>query len=121
MARGGRTPNSLFFSATLFQCAEKQNIIVYNSSGVEVSSQDEIEQAHVDFYSSLFSEKPVDMVFQDDLLSSLSRQLSPHQSSLCEGTMTIDEISFAVKNMNTNKSPGPDGLTVEFIVNFGIY
>ena len=54
------------------------------------------------------------MVFQDDLLSSLSRQLSPHQSLLCEGTMTIDEISFAVKNMNTNKSPGPDGLTVEF-------
>ena len=28
--------------------------------------------------------------------------------------MTIDEISFAIKNMNTNKSPGPDGLTVEF-------
>ena len=31
--------------------------------------------------------------------------------------MTIDEISFAVKNMNTNKSPGPDGLTVEFYRN----
>ena len=30
----------------------------------KVSSQDEIEQAHVDFYSSLFSEEPVDMVFQ---------------------------------------------------------
>ena len=58
------------------------------------------------------------MVFQDDLLSSLSRQLSPHQSSLCEGTMTIDEISFAVENMNTNKSPGPDGLTVEFYRKF---
>ena len=32
--------------------------------------------------------------------------------------MTIDEISFAVKNMNTNKSPGPDGLTVEFYRKF---
>ena len=51
---------------------------MYNSSGVEVSSQDEIEQAHVDFYSSLFSEEPVDMVFQDDLLSSLSRLISRH-------------------------------------------
>ena len=58
------------------------------------------------------------MVFQDDLLSSLSRQLSPHQSSLCEGTMTIDEISFAVKNMKRNKSPGPHGLTVEFYRKF---
>ena len=27
--------------------------------------------------------------------------------------MTIDEISFAAKNMNRNKSPGPDGLTVQ--------
>ena len=32
--------------------------------------------------------------------------------------MTIDEISLAVKNMNTNKSPGPDGLTVEFYRKF---
>ena len=42
----------------------------------------------------------------------------PHQALLCEGAMTIDEISFAVKNMNTNKSPGPDGLTVEFYRKF---
>jgi len=91
---------------------------IYDSSGVEVFSQEEIEQAHVDFYSSLFSNEPIDFDSQDDLLSSLSRQLLPHQSSLCEGAMTIDEISFAVKNMNTNKSPGPDGLSVEFYRKF---
>jgi len=91
---------------------------IYDSSGAEVSSQKEIEQAHVDFCSSLFPEEPIDLNFQDDLLSSLSCQLSSHRSSLCEGAMTIDEISFAVKNMNTNKSPGPDGLTVEFYRKF---
>ena len=32
--------------------------------------------------------------------------------------MTLGEISFAVKNMNTNKSPGLDGLTVEFFRKF---
>ena len=40
------------------------------------------------------------------------------QASLCEGAITVDEISFAIKNMNTNKSPGPDGLTVEFYRKF---
>ena len=91
---------------------------IYDSSGAQVSSQEEIEQAHVDFYSCLFSEELVDLNFQNHLLSSLSRQLSPDQLSLCEGALTIHEISFAVKNMNTNKSPGPDGLTVEFYRKF---
>ena len=114
----GERPTRYFFQLHSSNAQRSKISSMYNSSGVEVSYQDEIEQAHVDFYSSLFSEEPVDMVFQDDLLSSLSRQLSPHQSSLCEDTMTIDEISFAVKNMNTNKSPGPDGLTVEFYRKF---
>ena len=112
-------PTRYFFQLQSSNAQKSQISSMYNSSGVEVSSQDEIEQAHVDFYSSLFLEEPVDMVFQNDLLSSLSRQLSPHQSSSCEGTMTIDEISLAVKNMNTNKSPGSDGLTVEFYHKFG--
>ena len=51
-------------------------------------------------------------------MSLLSRQLSSDQASLCEGAITVDEISFAIKNMNTNKSPGPDGLTVEFYRKF---
>ena len=92
--------------------------LIYDSLGVKVFSRDEIERAHIDFYSSLFSEEPVDLSFQNDLLFSHSRHLSPHQASLCEGVVTIDESSFAVKNMNTNKSPGPDGLTVEFYRKF---
>ena len=91
---------------------------IFDLSGAEVSSEKEIEQAHVDFYSSLFPQEPIDLNLQDDLLSSLSRQLSPHQASLCEGAVTVDEITFAVKNMNMDKSPGPDGLTVEFYRKF---
>jgi len=87
---------------------------IYNSSGAEVSSQEKIEQAHVAFYSSMFSKEFIDLNFQNALLSSLPRQLLSDQSSLCEGAMTIDEISFGIKNMNTNKSPGPHGLPLEF-------
>ena len=42
----------------------------------------------------------------------------PARSRIPPATQAIDEISFAVKNMNTNKSPGPDGLTVEFYRKF---
>ena len=98
-----------FFRLQSSHAQKSQISSIYDSSGAEVSSREEIERAYFDVHSSLFSEEPVDLNFQDDLLSSLSRRLSPHQASLCEGTMTIDEISFAIKNMNTNKSPGPDG------------
>jgi len=111
-------PTRYFFQLQSSNAQKSHMSSIYDSSGAEVSSQEEIEQAHVDFYSSLFSEEPVDLNFPNHLLSSLSCQLSPDQSSLCEGALTIDEISFAVKNMNTNKSPGPDGLTVEFYRRF---
>ena len=78
---------------------------------------EEIEKVHVDFYLRLFSEG-VDAALQDDHLSSLPCQLSSNQVSSCEGQMTLDKMTFALKKMNSNKAPGPDGLTVEFYVKF---
>ena len=114
----GERPTHYFFQLQSSRAQKSHMSLIYNSSGAEVFSQEEIAQVHVDFYSSLFSQEPIDLNFQDDLLFSLSRQLTSHQASLCEGAMTVDEISFAIKNMNTNKSPGPDGLTVEFYRKF---
>ena len=79
---------------------------VYDLNGTEVSSQEEIEKAHIDFYLWLFSEEPIDAALQYDLLSSLSRQLSSHQMLSCEGQMTLDEMTLALRSMNTNKVPG---------------
>ena len=79
---------------------------VYDLNGTEVSSQEEIEKAHIDFYFRLFSKEPIVVALQYDLLSSLSRQLSSHQMSSCEGQMTLDEMTLALRSMNTNKVPG---------------
>ena len=39
-------------------------------------------------------------------------------SSLCEGLVTIEECTLAVNKMKHNKSPGLDGITVEFYQTF---
>lgn len=91
---------------------------IYDSFGVEVYSQSEIEKAHVDFYTKLFSEVPIDLDKQTDLLTSLTRKLSSDQSLLCEGDLTLAEITNAVKNLNSHKSPRPDGLPAEFYFKF---
>ena len=113
----GEQPSRYFINLQKIKAQRSHISSVYDLNGTEVSSQEEIEKAHVDFYSRLFSEEPMDAALQDDLLSSLSRQLSSDQASSCEGQMTLDEMTFAL-SMNANKAPGPDGLSVEFYAKF---
>ena len=114
----GERPSRYFFNLQKIKAQRSHISSVYDLNGTEVSSQEEIEKAHVDFYSRLFSEEPIDAALQDDLLSSLSRRLSSDQASSCEGQMTLDEMTLALRSMNANKAPGPDGLSVEFYAKF---
>ena len=114
----GERPSRYFFNLQKMKAQRSHISSVYDSNSIEVFSQEDIEKAHVDFYTQLFSEEPIDTDFQNDLLSSLSRKLTPDQASSCEGEMTLEELTSAIKNMNRNKSPGPDGLSVEFYVKF---
>ena len=114
----GKRPSCYFFNLQRIKAQKSHISSVYDLNGTEVSSQEEIEKAHVDFYSCLFSEEPVGVALQDDLLSSLQCELSSDQASSCEGQMTLDEMTFALKKMNSNKASGPDGLSVEFYVKF---
>ena len=114
----GKRPSCYFFNFQRIKAQKSHISSVYDLNGTEVSSQEEIEKAHVDFYSCLFSKEPVGVALQDDLLSSLQCELSSDQASSCEGQMTLDEMTFALKKMNSNKASGPDGLSVEFYVKF---
>ena len=40
--------------------------------------------------------------------------LSDTEAGELEGNITIDEATYALKNMDNNKSPGTDGFTAEF-------
>lgn len=46
------------------------------------------------------------------------KTLTDDEANTCEGKFTIDECYQAVIDMKLNKSPGLDGLTVEFYVKF---
>ena len=44
--------------------------------------------------------------------------LSEHSRSICEQNITLKEIKIAVDNLSSNKSPGPDGIPIEFYKTF---
>ena len=48
----------------------------------------------------------------------LDSKLTDEQKTLCDGLLTIDECTDAIFSMKTNKSPGLDGLTVEWYRKF---
>jgi hypothetical protein len=48
----------------------------------------------------------------------LEKTLSEKDKSICDGDITVTECSDAVNEMKLNKSPGLDGLSVEFYRTF---
>lgn len=114
----GETPSKYFFRLENEQHAKVFVSSVFDSSGAEVSSLPEMMEAHETFYSDLFSSENIDLPSQEDLFSHIFARLSESERTSCEGPLTLAEASIALDRSNRNKSPGADGLTVEFYSHF---
>ena len=114
----GERPSRYFFKLEKERVEKNRIASILNSYGVEVKSADEIAAAHVDFYSRLFSAEDIDLQCQSDLLSPLLRSLYDTERDSCEGSVSLAELTSSVKSLSLSKSPGPDGLTLEFYLKF---
>ena len=92
--------------------------VIFDSSRQEVTTQLEIEQAHFEFYSDLYTCARTDLDLQHQLLSKLDISLVGEQQTLCEGPLSLDEISCAMRGLSKGKTPGSDGLPQEFYSTF---
>lgn len=65
----GEKPTKFFLNLEA-TCAQKNMVkSIFNSDGVEVSSQKEIEQAHFEFYQQLYSKMDIDAEVQTEILN----------------------------------------------------
>lgn len=74
-----------------------------------------------DFYSGLYKRdnlKGSDDVFNSFLQSRGFPKLSGEDVIGCEGRLTLTECLHSLRSFQNNKSPGNDGLTVEFYTAF---
>ena len=71
------------------------------------------------YYSNLYKSVECNDSFIDEYLTNIDTpRLSDIEANFCEGPITIDEATKALKDMKINKSPGLDGLSVEFYREF---
>ena len=114
----GETSSSYFFRLEKKRSAVSWISALRESDGTIVSSPSDLCHSFAAFYSSLFTASAIDSVARDSLLSNLSSILPPDQAEHCEGRFSVDECHAALFGMAKGKSPGLDGLPMEFYVKF---
>ena len=112
------------FSTRYFFRLEKRNgaeawiSAMQNSDGSIAADVPGICQSWVSFYSDLFTACPTDQSVQAELLDHLTSSVPPSEVPSCEGHLTAEEVRQALLGMALGKSPGSDGLPVEFYLAF---
>ena len=81
----------------------------------KASDMDVLSIAH-SFYQNLYTSSQTEDKAIDSYLGSLNTEqtLSDLEKDSCEGGITLDECTLAVSKMKINKSPGLDGICIEF-------
>lgn len=89
-----------------------------NENDEEITSTEQIIQHEYNFYSSLYSCVEVEDTNIESFLENIDTTIDDEDRELCDKKIDKSEIFTALKTMSRNKSPGSDGLTMEFYVKF---
>uniref|UniRef100_R4GAZ5 Reverse transcriptase domain-containing protein n=1 Tax=Anolis carolinensis TaxID=28377 RepID=R4GAZ5_ANOCA len=93
----------------------KQQITKIESQGKLIYIDDKIRDIFESFYSNLYKKDNIDLDLIGEYLSKLKLQkITEEQRLTLNKEITENEIKMAIKNLDANKSPGPDGFTAGF-------
>lgn len=114
----GEKPTRFFFSLESTRAAKNSIKSLYDLNGTEVNTQQEIQHAHWNFYSKLYSAEQIDPQIQNEFMSNVPVSLSDDEKSKCDLPLTLREITLAMRGLSKGKTPGSDGLPLEFYIKF---
>ena len=87
-----------------------------DSNGKLITDSDKILNEEINFFSKLYKSQGTASVntYNDFFMNVNTPTLNEADQELCNGSITVDECFKALTGMANNKSPGYDGITVEF-------
>ena len=107
-----------FFAGHERQRQQEALLTELDYGGHRCGATDELLEAAASFYECLYTACKTDPITSERLIGSLERSLSDNESSSIKLPVSPDEIRNAMSSLATNKSPGIDGLPVEFYRRF---
>ena len=81
-------------------------------------THENIMKISTNFYSSLYTPNKVKTKTQEKLLSNIKKRISSEQKQKLDASINLDELFAAVFGMEEGKSPGLDGIPIEFYKEF---
>ena len=110
------------FDGSFYKSLEKKNYQACHitklekDNGTEINEPKDILEEIKCFYHTLYTDIHTENISNNDniFLNNHIPQLDETDKDYCEQSITIDECSKALKKMKNGKTPGTDGLTVEF-------
>ena len=113
----GEKSTKYFFGLEKSNYLKKHMRKVKLDNGKIITNQKEVLLLQKEFYERLYSSRNLekDNIFLND--HSLPK-LSDHQKLLCDKELTLEELKESLLTFKNNKSPGTDGITVEFYRKF---
>ena len=111
------TNSQFFFSLEKYKGCRKSITHLQREDHTITENQREIRQLTRQFYQNLFTAEPVSPEAQNTLLHDLP-QLPADKVTQLDEPISLDEYTFALKNIANGKTPGVDGIPCEFYKKF---
>ena len=113
----GEKPTKFFCGLEKHNYVSKTMPKLEMTDGTLLNKQSEILSETENYYKNLYTSK--DNILEDDNIGEFIEEqsmntLNENQANKLEGLLTLSEISFTLKSMKSEKSPGLSGFSAEF-------
>ena len=85
---------------------------------ISLTDQSEILNEIHKYHTNIFSKQSLDAELQDELLSNVTHKLPSNIKNQMDKSITKEELTLVIQLFKRNKSPGIDGLPIEFYIKF---
>ena len=109
----GENSSKYFHSLEKRRSKDKMRDVILDEHGNELDGIKNILYIQRNFYEKLYASEVLNTGEENRFLKA-AKKLSQESSSLLEKRFSMDELKSAISMMKDNKTPGPDGLSVEF-------